>query len=213
MIKPNLLRAARALLDWSLQDLADRSGLSAQAISNHETGRSTFQAESENAILAALDKAGIEFTATGVQMKTTPVYYHEGDGWYVKLLDDAYETLLDKPGAEIMMENVDDRKSSPEVLARLRKIRNGGIALRMTTVEGNTYLAAPSKCYRFLKEKFFKNWVFMIFGNKVAISVAGESRCMVICDGDLSTAMKNRFDMVWDIFPELDIASTAHERI
>lgn len=213
MIKPNQIRAARALLDWSLQDLAERSGVSGQSISNYEAGRSTFHADTEKAVAAALVAAGVEFTSTGVQMKTTPVYYHEGHGWYLALLDDAYKTLVDTPGAEIMIENVDDRKSSPEVTAKLRKIRDSGIALRMTTFEGNTFLSAPSRCYRFLKKDYFKNWVFMIFADKVAVSVAGETKCMVIQDTDLAAAMKNRFDLLWDVFPELEIRSTAHERI
>jgi transcriptional regulator with XRE-family HTH domain len=62
MMIPAQCRAARALLDWSQQDLADRSMVGNATIRNFEGGRS----EPRHAILEALrrtlEAAGIEFT-------------------------------------------------------------------------------------------------------------------------------------------------------
>lgn len=213
MIKGYQIRAARALIDWSLKDLEEACGVTGQSISNYEVGRSTLNAANLGKVVKALEAAGLEFTATGVQLKTTPLYYHEGPAWYLDLLEDAYETVIDHEAPLLLIENVDDKKSSPEVVQKMRKLRDSGIEIRMTTLEGETFLAAPSHCYRFIPRPFFKNWVVMVFGSKVAFSIENETRCLVIEDKDMANAMKNRFDLMWEVLPELKIESTANARI
>lgn len=213
MIKGYQLRAARALIDWSLKDLESASGVSGQSVSNFEVGRSTLNASNLEKIIQALGVAGVEFTQTGAQLKTTPLYYHEGEDWYLELLDDAYRTVIDDDQPLIRIENVDDKKSSPQVIQKMRKLRDSGIGLRMTALEGETFLHAPSSCYRFIPKGFFKNWVVMMFGDKVAFSIESETRCLVIEDKDMAMAMRNRFDLLWEVLPELKIESTADERI
>ncbi len=60
-ISPEQCRAARQLLNWKAQDLADASGVSVRAISDFETGQRAFRAANMEAIVGALDTAGIEF--------------------------------------------------------------------------------------------------------------------------------------------------------
>lgn len=211
MIKPNQIRAACALIGWSGADLEKASGVSAQNLSNAASGRYTLKPESVEAIERALMAAGVEFTPNGVELANRLSYYHEGDNWYLDLLADVSMTL--GGAGEVLIENVDDSKSSAAVNAKLREMRAGGIGFRMTTKTGNTHLAAPSALYRFIPEKYFKNWIVMMFGDKTAISVAGESRCLVIRDAGATEALRNRFDLVWDMLPELKIKTTAKDLI
>lgn len=213
MIKGYQIRAARALIDWSLKDLEKACGITGQSISNYEVGRSTLNASNLEKAIKAFEAQGVEFTDMGVQLKTTPVYYYEGDHWYLDLLDDAYRTVIDHKNPEILIENVDDKKSSADVINKMRKLRDSGIQLKMTALEGETFLVAPSNCYRFVPKQFFENWVVMIFGNKVAFSIEQETRCMIIEDADMVNAIRNRFDLMWDVLPELKIESTADDRI
>lgn len=169
--------------------------------------------ENVEAIERALMAAGVEFTLTGVQLANNLNYYHEGENWYLDLLADAAMTLKGADAPEILIENVDDSKSSAAVNEKLRQMRKSGISLRMTTLTGNTHLAAPSECYRFIPAPYFKNWIVMVFGDKVAISVAGESRCLVIRDAGAAEAMRNKFDLVWNMLPKLDVKSTAKDLI
>lgn len=213
MIKGYQIRAARALIDWSLKDLEAACGITGQSISNYEVGRSTLNSSNLEKVIRSLETEGVEFTSTGAQLKTTPLYYYEGEGWYLNLLDDAYRTLVDSKNPEILIENVDDKKSPAAVIQKMRKLRDSGIQIKMTTLEGETYLLAPSNYYRFIPKPFFKNWVVMVFGNKVAFSIEKETRCMVIEDQNMVNAIKNRFDFMWEMLPELKIESTADERI
>ncbi len=57
-------RAARALLAWTAQDLADRAEIGVATIRRYETG-STIAASSLDAIEHALTKAGVTFITAG----------------------------------------------------------------------------------------------------------------------------------------------------
>jgi transcriptional regulator with XRE-family HTH domain len=52
---------ARAALNWSLADLAERAGVHRNTVSNFETGRFGGSAEALDAIRAALEAAGVQF--------------------------------------------------------------------------------------------------------------------------------------------------------
>ncbi|MGV7219589.1 helix-turn-helix domain-containing protein [Bradyrhizobium sp. UFLA05-112] len=57
------IKAARALLGWSQDDLATQSGVSVPTVKRLEAadGEVGGRAETGNALVAALEKAGIEF--------------------------------------------------------------------------------------------------------------------------------------------------------
>jgi transcriptional regulator with XRE-family HTH domain len=72
---PAQIRAARALIDWSQQDLAEASKVGNATIRNIEAGRSAPQNSTLAAIQHALEAAGVEFTnggQPGVRMKKQP---------------------------------------------------------------------------------------------------------------------------------------------
>lgn len=64
-LTPKHVRAARALLAWSQQDLAKRAGVATSTIADFERGQRTPVANNAQAIRGALEQAGIRFLATG----------------------------------------------------------------------------------------------------------------------------------------------------
>jgi len=64
MITARQVKAARALLGWSQQDLADRAILSTNAVIRLERGQVDSRMSTVTAVQDALEKAGIEFIAT-----------------------------------------------------------------------------------------------------------------------------------------------------
>jgi DNA-binding XRE family transcriptional regulator len=60
-ISPAQCRAARALLDWSQEQMADASGLSLMAIRNFESGAVRPRRSTYALILAAMEKQGVVF--------------------------------------------------------------------------------------------------------------------------------------------------------
>ena len=74
MISPRQIRAARGLLSWSQQTLADRAIVSLNALVRLENERVDPRASTLSAIEDALQKAGIEFLGAdgkgeGVRLK------------------------------------------------------------------------------------------------------------------------------------------------
>jgi predicted transcriptional regulator len=61
MVTPRQVRAARALLGWSQQQLADRAIVSVNALIRLERGQTDTRMSTINAVTSALNKAGIEF--------------------------------------------------------------------------------------------------------------------------------------------------------
>jgi transcriptional regulator with XRE-family HTH domain len=61
-VKPAQVRMARAALNWSLQQLSEAAGVHRNTISNFETGRYAGEPATLDAIRAALETAGVEFT-------------------------------------------------------------------------------------------------------------------------------------------------------
>ena len=67
MITARQIRAARALLSWSQQDLADRAVLSLNAIVRLETGKADTRVSTLTSVQKALVGAGIEFLPAGMK--------------------------------------------------------------------------------------------------------------------------------------------------
>lgn len=61
MITPRQIRAARALLDWSQQELADKAIVSLNALARLERGAVDPRMSTLSAVEKALEKSGIEF--------------------------------------------------------------------------------------------------------------------------------------------------------
>lgn len=74
MMTPAQCRAARALLDWSQQQLADSARIGNATIRNFEAGRSSPQNATLDVLRRALEAAGVEFIpenggGAGVRLK------------------------------------------------------------------------------------------------------------------------------------------------
>lgn len=59
---PPQIRAARALLNWTVQELAERVGVERNTIAQIEAGRNASDAETLAVIRRVLEAAGVEFT-------------------------------------------------------------------------------------------------------------------------------------------------------
>lgn len=204
------VKAARALLGWSQEDLANRADLTQNQISSFEFGR-TKPADVLELIYKTFLFHGISFLKNGVQLNPEAVSTLDGEGWYLRLLDDVYSALIDQKDAELLIFCADDKASPPEVNNRYRKIRNAGIHMRQLVEEGNTYLMGPLKEYRYIPKERFKNYVALVYGNKVALCTEHNTKALVFNDTNLATVWRNIFDVLWDKLDKPE-RSDAHER-
>ena len=200
MITKEQIRAARGWLGWSQVDLARESGVGENTIYNIECGETTDPRKGTvRDIELAFLRHGVEFKPDGgIGPRTVSIIRFEGEGWYLRLLDDVYKTLMDKKDGELLFFGSDDRASPEEVNGRIRKMRNAGIKMRQLVEEENTYLLGPVKEYRYISKKNFKNNVTIVYGDKVAVCTANNTMAMVFDDKPMSEAWGRLFEELWD---------------
>jgi transcriptional regulator with XRE-family HTH domain len=212
ILKPSYIRAARALLDWNREELGKKAGLSPVTIANIELGKTdAANARTYDSITKAFLGAGVVFTEDGIEERKSWIKEFSGEDYFMDILDDIYNTLLDVPGAEVLTFGGDDRQNTPEIILRLRKIHNGGIKSRDMVEEGDTYLMGPVARYRWIPKEYFKNYIKVIYGNKICLDYG--DRCILINNAEIAEVERNQFNLLWQLLPKIEVESTAHERI
>jgi transcriptional regulator with XRE-family HTH domain len=196
-ILPRQIRAARGLLDWHQKDLALRAGISDISVVNIEKGKTNPQPQTIDKIMRAFQLEGIVFTPSGVDLKDETVQILDGENWFLDVLDDVYFSLMDKPDAELLIECGDERRSPPDVVNRIRKIRNAGIKMRVLVEEGNTHLMAPLQEYRYIPKQYYSNYVSLIYADKFCVSAVNHTRSIIFKDNTLADTRRNIFNLLW----------------
>lgn len=212
MITREQVRAARAYLDWDREKLSHESGVSVPQIANFETGKTESPRQNTlNEIETAFLRNGVGFKNGGIVPKTDCTTRFEGVGWYLRLLDDVYQTLIDYKKNDVVVLYSDESKSSPEVIGQWQKIRNIGATVRRVIRDGDTHILGDLNDYRCLPAEFFSNYIIIVYANKVAICTAGNTMALVIEDSALAksfTLQTNFYFKVLDMPKE----SAAHDR-
>lgn len=191
------IEAARAMARWSQDDLANKAGSSLSTISQVENGGREASSALEKKIIEAFVKEGIFFTENGVEKRNTSTYTIEGENFWESVLEDIYDSLIDKKGAEILLFCSDDRESSPEINNLYKKIRNLGVKMRQLVKEDNTYLLGSIKEYRWIPKENFVNYVTAVYGDKVCLCAEGNTKAVIFNDKQMAKMMKNLFEVVW----------------
>lgn len=202
MIKPEQSRAARGLLGWSQQDLADATSISKTSIVNFERGQTGPKADMLHRIRQAYEDASIEFPDEyGVRIRRDHVEIFKGDDALRKLWDDIFATLKVN-GGEVLITNVDEKRTEDvekqALHAHLERLKKYNIKERLLSCQGDTYFLMPQEYYRWIsKELFTYGLSSYIYEGKVAIQLWGSSIITLIHSQDAHDAEKRRFEDLW----------------
>jgi transcriptional regulator with XRE-family HTH domain len=197
-IKGKQIAAARALAEFTLDDLAKRSGVSRSTIVKIEAGN----VEPRGGTLADLVKAfadadkGVEFTEGGVRWRSDIVRQLEGADAYLEMLDDVYKTLHKSGGEVLWLCSNDQVPRTGEYEAEVR-IRDSGIRFRSLIEEGKTETVWPRNEYRQIPSRYFHHNLQVIYANKVAQVLEGGKRILIVDNRELAAATRNLFDLIW----------------
>lgn len=218
MIEAKQIRAARALLEWSQQELAKATGLATSSIKNIESDSTAHRRASIQLIENTLDDAGIEFMAgSGVRLRNDIVALHSGRNATISLLDTLYQSAHASTDREICIFGFDealaqdlDGQSSRQ--SHVSRLQTAGISERILIAQGNrTFLNAPD-CYRWLPTSYFnKSTPIFIAGDRVAIHFGTlKRRAITIHLRSLAQHMRLLFNFVWDHaqVPQVAVAGT-----
>lgn len=195
-------RAARAMLGWTIDDLAHNSGLARSVILRLEKEETNIRYTSLSALLKTFSRANIEFIGRhGVTEKRDSVELFQGDNALEKLWENILFTLGDT-GGEILITNVDEKKALENnkqgLMAHLENLKKLNITERLLSCDGDTHFIMPKECYRWLPEEVFAmgNSTY-IYDGKVAYQLWNENIIVLIHSHDAFVAEKKRFEYMW----------------
>jgi transcriptional regulator with XRE-family HTH domain len=108
LLQARQIRAARALLDWSQDDLAAACGLSAATIRKLELGHISPRGSTTQQVRQALEDQGLEFLAPdGVRHRPEGLSTYDGAEGFLNFLDDIYIALRQRSGEVLMVASSD----------------------------------------------------------------------------------------------------------
>jgi transcriptional regulator with XRE-family HTH domain len=203
-INARQIKAARALLDWSQEDLAAATDLSVNTIRKIESGHISPRGSTMGAIAQAIGNAGAEFSGTsGVKMRDEEVITREGEHCLEEFMEKIYNAVKG-PGGEVLYMHADMTRASQKEIDILILLKKRGIKLRRLCEEGDTYLNFPIEEFRWIPKKYFKPSLQVIYEDYVAVCIYPDSKMrsfskmIVIRNKYLAEAIRNDFNFYWD---------------
>ncbi len=205
MISIEQIKAARALLDWTQEQLAKESGLSKPSINTLERRLANPKVETIDSIQRALEKAGVAFTdGPGVKLKSSVLKTQilEGEDSLIRLNYDIAETLKGTK-ENLMIAGVSEEKyrnlGGGRVLDIIKKRLKMGIKTQILSCEGDQDFIEPIEHYRWIPKAFFSRTPYYIYGNKYAIFLWGPPKKVVIIENaEIADSYRQQFLAHWN---------------
>lgn len=206
LLSPAQCRMARALLNWTQPELADRCSLAPMTISKFEKEDLKYRPEARTLkkITAVLEIAGIAFTANGgVEPHHNLVTVLEGDDANAQVLEDIYTKFKDKGGEVLIAGLTEVEKTNTEAYeflqGHLKRLQAAKITERILIEEGDTNIVAPSHWYRYLPKGKFTNTPFQLYGDNLALIEWGPPQKVILIKHPLfAQTFRNLFNVVWE---------------
>lgn len=206
MISRHQIVAARALLDWTQDRLANAAGLTKDMISKIEGGKSAGSLKSLQSIEHALQIAGIKFGDNdGVSRSTSRIQVLEGIKGCMSFYDDVFETARDEGMRTICVNNVDERDfvkwQGEQLREHTERMKALSVQYKILIKQGDTFFPASAYAeYRWLPESLFGSVPFYIYGTKLAMLVfsADKLKIYILDEPEITKMHRRQFDAYWE---------------
>ena len=199
------IKAARALLGWTQDLLAEAASLSKPALANIERGMANPRQSTLAAIQTALESAGIEFTdGPGLRLAhdRLDVQVFRGHDAIDRLWDDIYTTL--QMGEERLISGVDENKFKKSTQDRfdsmMKRYEDKGITGRILSLTGDRNFADPTSSYRWIQKDRFLDIAYYVYADKYATLLWEPSpRVVMIHNTVMADNYRAQFNRHWDM--------------
>lgn len=189
------VRAARAILGWSLDKLQDATGLHKNSLRNIEDGGSKARAATEEALKGVFEENGIELVDGGARRKSNVIQVMDGSQAYPRLLDDIFYATRD--GSEVLWFCADDSNPRVGEIEAEERIRSSGTRFRCLVEAGTETIRWELSEYRQIPTEYFNHDLQVIYGHKVAQLINGGEKILIIDNASLARTERNKFNMIW----------------
>jgi transcriptional regulator with XRE-family HTH domain len=204
------IRAARSLVNWTQQDLANAAGVVRDTVKNIENGKTPHQ-DTLSKVVNALERANVEFTENeGVRKRNTGVMTYQGKEGFAEFRKDVLEEAR-KGEPDICVSNVDERlfdqwgegEVNDHYRSTMRALmaNDASIKRRILIKEGDDHTTATDNAeYRWIPEKEFGDFPFYIYGDKTAMILFEDDKLdvFIISHPLITHYFRKQFDDKWD---------------
>ncbi|MCB1651399.1 MAG: helix-turn-helix transcriptional regulator [Alphaproteobacteria bacterium] len=221
MLSIEQIRAARALLDWSQQDLAEHADLSQTGIARIENGTNKPNSTTLHKIETAFDRADIEFIGTtGVKKRTGEIRTLNGQEGFRAFMDDVYKTTI-ATGADICQFNGVPsefykwlgKEWYENHIERMGKIERD-FSFKIIVKEGeNLFIATGLAEYRWFPPSLFNEKTFYAYGNKLAFIDFTEDdvAIRIMEQEEFANSFRILFNIAWEDRAQIPKNSNAQD--
>ena len=214
IITSDQIRAARALLEWSQEDLANKSSLARRTVALIESGKQKPGLDTIEKIISAFDQEDVEFAASeGVRRKAESIRVFTGEDeaydFFDFLLDHSQKTM-DPVYLNSVCTNEYTRCipgfHTCDYCVGMDKLA-GQIDVRFISKENDHDLVYKSYAkYRTVPEEQFNALVpIYVFGDYIAIMLFLDEVCIfLIEDKDAAELYRQKFLEQWEVATPLE---------
>jgi len=177
MISPKQLRAARAHLDLSQDDVAEAAGITKYTLSNIERGATEGSMRSLELLQSYYESHGLQFIDNdGIKVSQSDVRSYEGAAGLNAFMNDVVETMEKNPGT-YCVSNVDENNwlkwqgMDVAIRTRDRIAKIPGLRAHILVKEGGPEIFATGYAeYRTLPpDLFYDNTSYYVYADKFAL--------------------------------------------
>jgi transcriptional regulator with XRE-family HTH domain len=202
------IKAARALLNWSQEDLAKVTHLSVATVRKLELGYISPRSTTTHVIRQAIEDAGLEFiNAEGVRRRDEDVVLYRDPDGLEAFCDDISRTIK-RNGGDIVIVSASEsslaRSCGSEDYHSLERILslNDATSIKcILTASTDQPISTPRFEFRFMSKHYIDPIPFYVYGNKFALVMPTEdlsAKVAVVQSTSLMQASLRQFHSMWD---------------
>lgn len=204
MITVPQIKAARGLLDWSQNDLAERTNLTQRTITGIETGKARPSFASLKLIESAFEEGGIEFIEDGVRYKKGYLTVIKGDDFGDRFVDYIYSILEKSDIKEVLLNGINQEHLPPEARAKVveytKKIEALGVTERFLVPETMEvqFMTGKVSQYRGLPWDYFSDTTpTFIFGDYTAVMMFDIHEVWIVKNRPYALFQRKQYELLW----------------
>ena len=211
MISNAQMRSARALLDLSQGDVAKTLKISANALSNIESGIS-HPSDRISDLTKFYESRGIEFIpGDGVRRRTAQLIEYNGADGFRSFMDDVYETVKEQGGIICVHDVKPDnwlhwlgQEWNAMHTKRMLEIKKK-YEFRITIKANDQNFLGRHAEYRWLPEKSWNPQSFYAYGDRLALMLFEPEQVTirVIYSRQFADGFRSLFSLAWENIPPI----------
>lgn len=209
LISAPQIRAARGILNWSQDDLAEKTDLSITTIRKIESGHISPRDSTNDKIRNAFEYAGLEFIApNGVRQKPDDITIYEGEAGAKDFMDEIYQTAIQDSQDIVQVWSEDAMKKFGTMVGDYHSLHidrmiaaQNLVHVRCILTGDPTFMPSPYIEYRFLQKSYVDSVPFYIYGNKSAvidIHSKNSGKIIVAHSKTIADAFRRQFVSMWE---------------